>query len=344
MTETGEYGIALENSGNNSIFGNLIRESSESGISLDSSNNNFIDGNYLDTDGIGVYLYASNNDAISNNNATDNSMGMRLDHSENSTVIDNLFSKNNVGLYLHSGTDNEFYNVTVYHNRFVDNNFQAFIDLPCIWENGYPSGGNYWSDYTGTDTNHDGIGDTPYVIDEFNIDNYPIVPYTGTSMATTTAEIKDGKAQINQTLTTGIRVVVNDSSIPDFTSITVYSINYGVNQPPETGLISIGGVFYDVRVTSDLANPDTIFYVNFTSSSFDGDSRISYWNGANWVSVPTQFYSPNTICGTFHLFELQGTPIFVTPEYGLGTLLALCSCLAAFIIVRGRTGKKCSGI
>jgi hypothetical protein len=44
-----------------------------------------------------------------------------------------------------------------------------------MWDNGFPSGGNYWSDYTGTYTNGDGIGDTPYVIDANNQDRYPLM-------------------------------------------------------------------------------------------------------------------------------------------------------------------------
>lgn len=34
---------------------------------------------------------------------------------------------------------------------------------------------NYWSDYNGTDANGDGVGDTPYIIDENNKDSRPLM-------------------------------------------------------------------------------------------------------------------------------------------------------------------------
>jgi len=73
-----------------------------------------------------------------------------------------------------------------YHNNLVNNAVQAFDDNPGKnqWDNGYPSGGNYWSDYNSTDNcsgpqqnvcpSPDGIGDTPYVFSSSQ-DNCPLM-------------------------------------------------------------------------------------------------------------------------------------------------------------------------
>jgi hypothetical protein len=74
----------------------------------------------------------------------------------------------------------------VYHNNFIENEEgQACVwwTLDNYWDNGYPSGGNFWSDYIGEDNDGDGIGDTPYeilVYDEYenDYDYYPLIePY-----------------------------------------------------------------------------------------------------------------------------------------------------------------------
>ncbi len=66
-------------------------------------------------------------------------------------------------------------NNTIYHNNFVSNyiRFPPDVDTVNSWDNGEE--GNYWSDYNGTDTDGDGIGNTPYIIDENNQDRYPLM-------------------------------------------------------------------------------------------------------------------------------------------------------------------------
>lgn len=42
-----------------------------------------------------------------------------------------------------------------------------------VWN--YEKKGNYWADYAGSDTDQDGVGDTPYVVKERNQDYYPLM-------------------------------------------------------------------------------------------------------------------------------------------------------------------------
>ena len=118
--------------------------------------------------------------SINNNLIFSNEIGIRLEDSNNTEISSNIVRSNNQGIVLYGCN-----RITIYHNDIVDNTIQAIDDGTNginTWDDGYPSGGNYWSDYTGEDfywgpyqneTGSDGIGDAPYVIDADSRDRYP---------------------------------------------------------------------------------------------------------------------------------------------------------------------------
>jgi parallel beta-helix repeat protein len=177
-----DCGIVLDDSSNNTLCGNLIFSNGFvhlGGIRLDSSSNNSILGNNIVTNmQNGIRLsFSSNNNSVSGNNITNSWDGIRLDYSSNNNSVsgNNITNNHHSGILLASSSNN-----TIYHNNFVNNTQQVSSDGTStnVWDDGYPSGGNYWSDYNGTDANHDGIGDSAYVIDANNTDNYPLMNIT----------------------------------------------------------------------------------------------------------------------------------------------------------------------
>ena len=173
------YGITLEN---------LNFSSADVGIELWNTNSTRISGNILTANwGYGILLAgASSNNSVSVNNISKSWGGIALvESSSNNNISSNNVTGNKYGIMFQDSSHNR-----IFHNNFVSNTFQSFSqENPAnIWDASYPSGGNYWSDYVDADmfsgpyqneTGSDGIWDSPYVIDEHNRDNYPLVnPYT----------------------------------------------------------------------------------------------------------------------------------------------------------------------
>ena len=212
-------GVSLGFSSTN-VIENVTISANMYGTYLYSSHSNVISnvsvsGTYGRYGSYGIYLKKSSWNLITNGHVIYNQDGIRLSESSMNTVtgfvaeygnwsgitildsVGNVISKNvlvnnSVGVKsIRSGNE-------IYHNSFIDNAVQAMDDSNAVqWDNGYPSGGNYWSDYAGVDwysgpfqdqPGSDGIGDTPYVIDADSQDRYPHV-YPGVSPPS----VRDGR-------------------------------------------------------------------------------------------------------------------------------------------------------
>jgi parallel beta-helix repeat protein len=189
------------------ITGNIIGNSRDTSLSV-SGSYNVISGN-------SVFQYIHLDDVNSSIIIDNTCFSLRLGFSR--LCSDNIISGNKIegpgsyGIHIKASTHNVFYgnyitnlhgwgegdsiggvgvtfeyggmaeNNTFYHNVFMNNNRNVAFEenvkaIGNFWDNGEE--GNYWDDYNGTDGNRNGIGDTPYVINEDNIDNYPLVfPY-----------------------------------------------------------------------------------------------------------------------------------------------------------------------
>jgi parallel beta-helix repeat protein len=171
-------------SNNNTLSRNLIEANGLNGLELYYSSNNIFSGNNITKNrNLGIFLTSSPSNVFSGNNITANNYaGLDLYYySSNNVLSGNTFRSNNhYGVAAGYCTGNR-----IFHNNFLNNTPQASVSNSTdIWDDGYPSGGNYWSNYTGVDqknglyqnqTGSDGIGDTPYVINANNTDHYPLM-------------------------------------------------------------------------------------------------------------------------------------------------------------------------
>jgi parallel beta-helix repeat protein len=150
-----------------------------------------VSGNYIANNrGYGVAVTGiggeSNYAVISGNVIVNNVDGVALGQgSSYNTVIQNNINGNEYGIGMQDSTQNSIRN-----NNIANNTYQVSMTSGSVnaWNGSYAVGGNYWSDYSGLDqfsgpyqnvTGSDGIGDTPYEIDAYNVDRYPLInPWT----------------------------------------------------------------------------------------------------------------------------------------------------------------------
>lgn len=188
--------------------------------------------NFSNIEGIGLYNLASNN-LIADNNFQNNYEGI-LVNTNQEIFFGNVFCGNNF--------DHNSVNVVIPYIR----NYSPDSNR---WDNG--SVGNYWSDYSGSDSNGDGVGDTPYLLQtvytnyeqqtnvtvEEGQDNYPaMVPFSisipaGAQATPTSAPAQEPEALPIQTVAVVVLVTVTAIAV---VGVAVYLKRH--HQPPKSAV------------------------------------------------------------------------------------------------------------
>ena len=242
---------------NNSISGNNI-DSGVYGISLESQcDQNSLIGNNIRNADAGLYIYSASNNSISGNNVIDNDYGI-------------YFSQ--------ASSDNKFW-----HNNF-DNTHQVYFDAGSyvnVWDDGASSGGNYWSDYAGSDGDGDGIGDSAYTIDANNIDHYPLMAGFGIPVE------KSFPVTVGET----------EYVITTVSNSTVTDLNY--NQTSQQLSLNVSGPtgttgFCNITVPAGLMSGNFTLYLDDVEL-VEGVDYIQSSNGTHYTFSVTYTHSTHEI-------------------------------------------------
>ncbi|KAF5410710.1 MAG: hypothetical protein C5S47_05915 [Candidatus Methanogasteraceae archaeon] len=305
------YGIDLRGSNYNNI-----------------SNNAVVDNRYGSTDssGYGIHLYDdSSHNTMINNIVEHNGHGIGIRGSGNSnTLHTNVVTDNRDGIYVASRYNLIYNNYILFNEKFGarditgDNSWNTTKIPGRNIVGGSHLGGNYYSEYTGSDEDGDGLGDTPFIISAKDTeDHHPLVSTirvsdrwnskTGGSNLTLTADIGESiDFRINYTQAGDIFWKVTDQMDREDPSCSGATQTYSWSNPgvayvdcwltnEENGTSNktewnvIISTDVKGRVTNDSGGPlvsDITYYDTDGGTALDGVTSSTF----NFTAVPMYGY------------------------------------------------------
>ncbi|MFQ6061350.1 MAG: NosD domain-containing protein, partial [Thermoplasmata archaeon] len=301
----------------------------ETAIEISHANDSVVGGNFVADSGRALWLDSFHRGTVKENNIHDirirgfeiwystnstwnknridyvSESGFLMRYSANNTLTENSIIGSLSGIGILNSKSNK-----IHHNNLINNSIQAYDSSANDneWDDGYPSGGNYWSNYTGPDDfsgpnqnvpGPDGIRDVPFDFDPDTMDDYPLIdPIVATpseAPRNLTANLS-GKGFENITLSWSLSI----DDLNGQRSVVGYDILRGRNYSSDLSdyashaLVPKGTSQY-VDVGAGEGDPDNHFYVICAVDSSGNSScsrkqagkfteRLS--EGPNLVSVP----------------------------------------------------------
>jgi parallel beta-helix repeat protein len=286
------------------------------GISLiDFSNYNNLVSNDVDANERGIELHDSMNNSIVQNHMENVWFDIRLLRSNNNIIRENEIRYSADGIWLDSSSAN-----LIYHNLCVG---LAALSFPSSytnsWDDGYPSGGNFWSTYQGVDlhTGHhqnesgnDGIGDSPYSINIYNSDHFPLM-----------GVFRDFKGLAKGSAMFNLEIVSN-STIHDV------QVSYWLSSPNQ--YLQSGQRF--IMLVTEGENGTTGFCrLTMPRNLLEGNYRVFVdWNEvtANELSI-----SNSTHAYLYFTYHHSNHEIVITPEFSSVLVISLSPLATALLVL-----------
>ncbi|MCK5258891.1 MAG: right-handed parallel beta-helix repeat-containing protein, partial [Thermoplasmatales archaeon] len=245
-----KYGIHLESSSDNKIIDNVLTNNDD-GIHIVSSFNNIIEENAPSNNNYyGIHLRFSNNNGITENEVTNSIVGIYLWNSNENVVKDNIVSSNSLhGMDIRNSISN-----TIYNNRLLNsknaydngnNNWNAVKTKGTNILGGSYIAGNYWSDFSGSDLNFDGIIDSVnYISGGSSRDNYPLCSHENYAPYLPNVPAPSNEAT-NVDKNSDLNWECND---PDWGDVLTYDVYFGTTSPPSKIESNQSGTSYDLEI------------------------------------------------------------------------------------------------
>jgi|GEM_PF-1847356 len=311
----------------------------------------------------GIYLDYGVGVLVVNNSIIDATWSLDIEESSGCQIWNNVVNTSSYGIEAWQDLNTSFvgntiseasdafyteYNVNVwfYHNNFLNDPgwYYGSAAQSIAWDNGYPSGGNYWSNFTTPDTHRgvlqnlagsDRIVDTPLAINATNIDHYPLAhPWTAPTITFIETGLPDGTAW-SVTLNGTTVASTGTSLVTEQTDAAVgatydYSLGAvaGYMSSPSTGTVAPAGLSAEVTV----AFTPIGYGVSFVATGLPAGTNWSVTFGAYTVTGGglLNFSEPN---GSYD-YTIAPVPNYaVSPTHGTVSIAgAAVTITSAFVL------------